>query len=352
MAINYKYIIIPALIVVLAINKTFGQNDCQSALNQAFKYYEQGYYDKTIQLFEEKIDNCRYTKEEYLQALKTLISAYSEIDEIEKSEKNMRKFLRKSPYYKVNNRVDPISFINTYNNFSVRPRICFGAYASLGKVNPIVSKSYIVFSEFDYRQPYSAIISTSFNTFVEYNIFKNISLGISGQLQILNFSKTYNYGSSINVAYTENAMFFNAQTYFKFNFFTARRFQAEILLGIHRKSLARAEYKATLTAPTNVEDNELTTSVEEGIIPEIKRATSLYGTFVGGRVKFKLSRIDVFAQLTYSSDFEEYINPEQVNPGGRHYLDFYHIDNALKLNVTEFSLGFSFNFLNKIRRKY
>ena len=83
-------------------------------LRNAIEYFDDGRYDNVIHLLNHKNDN-RLNNQEKAGVWKYLSAAFYEIDEIEKADSVLQKFIEKNPLYKANTTSDPEAFIAGFN---------------------------------------------------------------------------------------------------------------------------------------------------------------------------------------------------------------------------------------------
>lgn len=319
------------------------QGDCQDALLSANEAFNLGKYAEVISLLDGKIEECSYTKESKLQALKILAAANSELDELETAEQLTQSFLHKDPTYSLQS-IDPKQFKTLFNQFEVRPRFSLGISAGIQQAMFQVDKEFSVWDQEDYSSNYSSSYNFSVNLNLEWHASKRVSLITELGLSQINYTRNISYGDSYIMDFSENMLQVKATLLSSLNLFSGKHISFNVLAGVYgyKYSNVSQNYSNSYQG-TTISTNEQT---------DLKRNLFGYG-LVGG---FKISRQK--KQIGFSFQPRYYFSPTLVNDAQNRYdnssfaASQLYVDDDFRINQLEFLVGVSYTFSYKIKHKY
>jgi len=342
-----KYIICLLLMFLINFsNNLKAQDSCEVAFIQATKAYEDGNYEKVISLLKDRIRKCDYSTDTKLQIYKLLSASYSEIDEIELAEKSTYKFIKRNPEY-VPQSIDPLSFINSFEKYNIRPNLAFGMDAILRNPKVNVLKEFYIFDTTNYNSRYSNRYSLDLNVYIEKyfsNIFSTSIHFINGSFK---YSKFYSYSDSTKFEYSES--------FLKYKFANLNSFQlAKITLGVKSNVTICISAGFYVYYISNFKTSLKINDTEHDIDYNMNkvRLPLNAGALSGFSINWKLERINIRFQYKYSRDFFIFNIPQNRYIYPDFNINYYYVDNNIKFTQKEFSIGFSYNLIYKVKHKY
>lgn len=183
---------------VVSVTTAFSQtSNCTQTLRLIRTTYEQGRLHELPSIAEGCLTAAKgrgFTDEEKKEAYRYLTLAYIYLEEPEKADEMMLKFLETEHFYVVNPSVDPAEFIALFKKFRTKPVFRFGAKVGLNITQPTVQQYYNVGSTAGGHGKYG--FAPSFNAFLvfEKDVI-NDKIVIAGELGYVARSYNYNNGS-------------------------------------------------------------------------------------------------------------------------------------------------------------
>lgn len=340
---KYKHILLVFSILIFS-NKVFSQNDCESAFVEATNEFEIGNYQKVIELMQNRISECDYSKETKLQIYKMLTSSYKEIDDIENSEYYTLKFIRKEPEYSIQS-IDQVSFINSFQKFSCRPNWTVGITFSMIRSDIAILSHYQIFQNVNEELSYSADNQNILTFYFQKYFSKRFSTIVDFTNYNFNIVKTVNFDEFYNYVYTESSFISRFTNYYSLNLFNKRRVGINCNVGWYAYLYSKNTYKLQYTY-SGIED------VLTGDVSEKKRWQGVVGVTGGLSLNYKFDRFSVVLLYRYMTDFFPINNPSERYRNTDLIFDYYLIDDDFKIAQNEIQIGFSYNLIYKIKHKY
>jgi hypothetical protein len=169
--------------------------ECDKKLEEAQNLYASGLYFETEKLLNEILSECSLSKIGKQDAYELLIRAQLETDKVMEADTVFRKLLKRFPNYKPNNnRVEEI-YIQTFNHYQIIPKITFSVYFEA--ISPILKNTETfntVNFDFNYETSYQAVgFSRGYGILGQYNVYKNMRLGVCLGTQDLFFKRRIAY---------------------------------------------------------------------------------------------------------------------------------------------------------------
>lgn len=147
------------------------QDDCDNALYEANKLYENGNIDDAIDRLETCIGN-HMTDEERFESYKLLASAYGDIKDNEQRDEYLKLMLRLKPYYQNKPNNDSKEITRSLSRFTVVPQIHAGLTVGTHINNPKLKES---FSALYVNQKYIPTGGYQFGLTLNYHLFDKTS---------------------------------------------------------------------------------------------------------------------------------------------------------------------------------
>lgn len=333
------------MLISIFMSNSNAQDNCQTAIIEATNQFDNGNYQKVIDLLETKIDVCDYSKDVKTQIYKMLITSYIEIDDIEKADKLTYYFVKKNPEYRTSN-IDPYPFVNSLNSFNIRRNWVVGVDGSITKTNIKVINQYKLTEDFDnYSSEYKSRTSLILNLYFEKYFSKRFSILFDITNYNLKISKSVYYGDFYEYIYKETGLVVKLSNKFSYTIFDNNKISASLLLGYYAYAYTNPFF--TVEYKYLGEDNTY-----EQKIPIEKRHFGNVGYSSGVKFSYRLERFDINLQIAQNYDFiifnDKNFRYYDLNP----IVDYYLIDDDFKIQQSVLLIGFSYNIFYKIKHKY
>lgn len=333
------------LIIGLWIGNAFGQTNCSELLVQANKAYNMGKYEQVITLLKTDIDICDFNKIEREQATKLLASALSTIDEVEEAEILVYNMLKKNPNYVVQTTVDPQPFVNILDKFERSPRSVVGFY--VGGYNPFINtiKSYSVWDAADYSSKYKTESNISFSLYYQYFLTQKLSINLEPEITNLKFSREINVADMVNISYNEKATLLKIPVSIGYEVYKKNNFSATLSAGFYGSYALGYQYNLNYQLPN-------AGLIESSGELQNQRNNKNFGYQTGLNLAYTKNRLRFSAKLDYSANLKMYNNSDNRYSMDNSLLDYYYIDDDIKISNLSIKLGVAYTFSYKIKHKY
>lgn len=323
------------MIAFLALQSVVAQHLTEKEILDADKLFEQGRFDETIVILNNK-KNSRISNTSKSNYMKLLSASYYEIDEIEKGDSVMHRFLRAFPLYQSNKAADPEAFMVGMQRFKVKPRLSFGVRLGDNRVSPVIINSYQISPSVDYTEPYQTYSGFNTGLFIELHLFYNFSVQLATIFQTMEYSKTIYYDTRENAEFIFTDQILRVEVplalLYNTNF---RNFLVSPYVGfapLYNRSNISAEYMGDAVPIT--QNNRMEFNVR-----------TIYGLRVG------IQRANVEFYLDYSRRND--LLPHVDNNFMRElYYPHMYVDDEIVLDNHQFSAGASIRILYKVSNKY
>jgi len=166
-------------------------------LRNAIEFYNEGRFDNVIHLLNNKKYN-RLNKQEESGVWKYLSAAFYEIDEIEKADSVLQKFIKKNPLYKANTTTDPEAFIAGFKRFKVKPKFSLLLSAGLNQSTFLITEKNTLADFIDYSSPYISKIGFQANFGFQRYFMYNFYLSTNINVQTIQIEREILYIDSLN----------------------------------------------------------------------------------------------------------------------------------------------------------
>jgi hypothetical protein len=333
------------LFISLWFSAIYGQGNCSELLLNANKAYNDGKYEQVISLLKADINNCNFNKIEQEQATKLLASAFSKIDEVEKAELLVYKLLKKNPNYVVQATVDPQPFVTVLNSFERSPRSIIGF--NVGVYSPIINveDSYAIFDAADYTSKYKTQSSVSFSLYYQYFITQKWSVSVVPEISSFKFSREISADNLVSINYSEKASYIKTPIMIGYEVYKKTNFSTTLSAGLYGSYFWGSQYNVSYQLP------DAAVIESEGDLLN-QRNSNNYGCQVGINFGYIKNRLRFSAGLNYSADLKLYNNADNRFTVNNLLLDYYYVDDNIKLSQLDLKLGVAYTFSYKIKHKY
>jgi len=337
---------IVGLMLVINTYTVYSQNsDCQNILVKAKELFVNGEFDAVIGLYENKLNNCRFSKEEQLELYKITSSSYFEIDEIESGNDIMRKFLRRSPSYIANPNFDPVSFARAFNTFRVYPKFAIGMNVGVCHDRILVSKIYQVSDSINYKNNYQSGFLPTFHFYMKWYPFHFMSLSTGVGIVTHSYTKLYTGNHSMSMYMTENYSSVNVPIIVSLMPYKTRKFTPAFYFGVYQNAGAGAECNATMKV--NDSKEQTLTYDFKAELTDSYRNLDHNGILLGTSMSYKFGSIELFADYRYSHQFKQ-LSTDVLYPSLEMPVNLSILTDEFKLDYMEFTIGIQINILHSV----
>ncbi len=350
---NKFILLISFLFIALS---SFAQTECEDKVVEAQKLYEEGKYKDVAAILELVFDECKLNSEQKKEAMKYLIGAYYEMDELELGEEQIISFLKKHPYYIASKKNDPYAFREELKKFKSWSRFYVGAKVGIPTAIVTVDKIYPILDTADYNQEFKSSQAIAFALEIGWNLNKYISVasGIGGN--ILSLSQSIPMYQGLNFNYSESIIEMSVPLYIKLSYPLRGGFIPSVYAGAEITSLYSAEYSYNYTA-SDLADNDLAFMLNKKrnnaeIDHLTERTEYRQAAIAGARFTYQLKKINFYLDFKFKKELDLYNNPEHRFVHTDLYISNSYVIPDIYLDFYEISAGFVFNFAYKVKSKY
>jgi len=337
----YKILLIFFVLALANITKSYSQDSCQIAIVEATAAFDNGNYQKVVDLLKDRINECDYSRDTKLQVYKLLVASYAEIDEIEISEKNALKFLKHNPEYDFLS-TDPLTFKNSISKYSIRPNYTFGLDLNIMFITSNVIKSYKIIEDPNYTVTYKDKLSIPFNTAIQKHFTQRFSTCFE--------FKNYKIETIKNASFSNN---YRYESIIKFSTFKLTNLNIYQIIRFNKISLnAFGGFYGYVSKSSEFSITPFTNNIQ-GEMYDIYNTRYLNVGYTSGlSLIYKIERFNLKIQARYSEDYlllnrveNRYANPF-LN------INYLYVDDDIRFSQFEVLIGISYNFFYKIKHKY
>ncbi len=318
------------------------QRITENDLRNANDYFNEGRFDDVIRTLKAKKLN-RLNNTSKGKALKLLSAAFYEIDEVEKGDSTMKKFLAIFPLYQIDKTSDPEAFITGLHRFFIKPNLSFGFNVGINTTGAIVDKRYTIVNEVDYSLPYKSKAGFNGQLFIERYLFYNLVLIGSIDIQTMGYSRTLTYIDRPSITFVLEDNYLRLETPLKLGYHTNfRGFTILPYTGLtptySRATTSTTYNKLKKFSQTKIKASNLTNR-------RIYNLRFIYGIRIG----IDKSNLEFFADLSRKED----ILPAVLNNYfSKFYYPYFYVDDNFYLNNTQLSFGISIHLNYKVSNRY
>lgn len=345
------------LLLLTSLDVSAQNIKCSDLHDSITSFYEKGWYKKTINLINsENTKKCPITKKNHNKFQKILISSYIEDDELELAEEKLIEFVKKNPYYSINDD-DPEPFKLEVNYYKTHPLL--STYLKIGINRPqfLIQKKYMILDSayYEEKHTYENNYIPTIGLGVEFHPLKKISVGLGVLYRQQTFNRKIPVYNSYIFNYEETSRYINIPVNILFTTFSFPKFSQQVYLGIEFQNIINSYYSYNYDIIDNTIQfteqlvNRKQTNVD---INKSARTKQKYGYVVGLRHNFKIKNNSAFIEFKYIKEFSNYMNPESHFETPQLYLMNYYTNDDFTINTYEIIIGFNFNLIFKVYKIY
>lgn len=337
--------IIGLLLTMLWTQTLMSQTGCSGLLSEASQAYNDGKFEKVVELLNDNINTCDFDKLELEQATKLLSSSYIKLDEIELSEALVFNLLKKNPTYQVQNTIDPQPFVEMLKKFDRTPRAKIGC--SLGRYQPLVQpvKSYSVLNVKNYTSEYTTQSNISFSIYAQYLLNKTLSLTVAPFFTQIKFDEKISYTDMVSLVYSESSNYLKLPISIDCKVYQKKNFSASVSAGVYGSITGKTQSELSYQIPNNGEFNATG-------FDNLQRSKYNSGYQMGINLEYIKNRFCFNGQVNYSKDFGLYNQQDASYSNNSLLTDYHYTSDDLKMSHLDLKIGVSYIFSYKIKHKY
>ncbi len=320
--------------------------DCTKSLKKAQKAYDIGDFDKVKELVMPCLDAGVSRKEE-LQIYKLLALVHIFDEGEDTAAYYMEEFLNRNPEYVINDVIDPIEFINLYNQFNTWPVLSVGITGGGSYTNVDVLQRYGMNSYKDFDHLYSRKlggyqVGIRINKYLSKKLVLNLETLLANRIYE-HQSKLYNFAQ---VTMNEKQSQLEIPLILSYNFLISK-IRPYIGLGMSGEYLlaSTAEFSRSYT------DTSLAEIKDQNINLSSQRQSFNYSLIGALGLRFKIPRGVISLDFRYKKGMLNQVNKSQRYTNNHLMYRYYYIDSDFVLDHYTLSIGYVYSFYNPKRQK-
>jgi outer membrane protein W len=326
------------VMMLLTLNNIgFGQqNPCASLLKDANDQYEDGWFDESVKLTNQALDQCELSKRDKVQAYKLLIINYLEIDKLEEANDAAAILMRLEPNYEPDKLRDPAELIMLFEKYRPMPvlrgSVTLGfnrSYARALDVHSVLSNPEE--QGMDNYQSYSGF---QVGVGVEYTPLNKLWLSLGLHYRNSGYSIEQQDLEGEIVRYDEIINLLDIPVGIKY-FFLDGDFKPYFNAGLNITILGSA-----LATISRLEESDIIDRADQ-------RNSLMLGYFAGAGLDYAFKSYSLRLGISYL------LVPQQFNQEGTRYdnlemtFKYYYVDNDFAVDYLMINLGFTYTLAYK-----
>lgn len=327
-------------------------SECLTIVKEADRLYQEGSYDKCIDVLEGVLRICSLSRSERALAMELLAKAYIETDDPGKAETAVNLMLKNFPHYELKEQDNSESYNRLVKKYKVHPQLSIGIRNTADWVHYKTTKIYSVLDGIDYSESYDQKLEGILQGFglmyygwAELEFDKDISLNGDLIFKWTKFSRDFNKPSTFNLNFSETDNYIEIPLYVKRYFHLGKNTLPYITAGMGWLYMTKANGYATINY-TNIDSTATTGNINTlGI-----RNRHTFEWIAGVGIGYKLKNLRLFLDARYYGGMNSFTNPEKGLNNSMLINDFFYVDNSVKLKQFELGASVSYTFINSVKR--
>ena len=351
MAIKFSCILV---LTFLSWNLAYSQ-DCHSTVTNSFAYYRQGEFGRVVRTLDTTLKKCNLSENDEIAANIFLTSAYYKLDEIERGDSLIKRFLLQNPHYTPDENIDPPTFIEALERFKVKPELSVGIQTGGNKMYPNVDKKYAIWDTADYSGNYKSHFNNSTLLYFRWHFGDYFSISLGGEYFQQQYARTiYAYNKKLSLEFTENITGINIPFFVGFAGPALKKFKPEVFFG--------ANYTYLTETKANLNYKNVISGTGDEIITESKSKSNVnisgsrnmknIGGMVGGRIYYKTTFLSPYIEVKYTMDSFYHVKDNTRFNNENLAKDYFYASDDFVRNTLTVSVGVTYTFSYKVHFKY
>ena len=326
------------------------ERECAEKVMEADRFFQEGFYDKCIEMLEGVLKSCNLAKGEKGYAMELLAKAYLETDEPGKAESTVNLMLRNNPHYNLIDQNNPESYNRLVKKFRIHPRFSVGIRNTLDWMNYKTTRIFYL-DGIHYDEPYKKELEGIINDFnwmyygwAELEFDGNISLNGDLTFKWTNFVREIEMPSYL-LTFKEQDNYVEIPLYLKKYFPVGKYVLPYVTAGMGWLYMTKATGSGTIDYPEDIP------SVTTGDISMLElRNRSTFEWIAGAGIGYKLKNLRLFVDVRYYGGMNSITNPEKTSSTNIIVNDYLYIDNYVRFNQFELGASVTYTFINSVKR--
>ena len=325
-------------------------SECRERLAEAEKMFLAGRYDRSLEVLEDILKECEFSKREKVSAYELLAKAYLETDDPGKAETAVYLMLKNNPHYELKEKDNAESYNRLVKKYIVHPRFSMGLRNTLDWMNYRTTSIFYV-DDLHYDEPYTKELEGIVNDFnwmyygwAELEFDGGISLNGDLIFKWTNFKRVIET-PAFQLTFKEQDNFVEIPLYVKKYFHVGKYTLPYITAGLGWLYMTKATGNATKDYPEDVP------SITTGDINMLDMRTRNNFEWIAGiGIGYKIRNLRLFADVRYYRGINSVTDPEKSLINSMLRTDYLYIDNFVRLNQFEIGASLSYTFINSVKR--
>lgn len=325
---------------------------CTEAIKEGERLYQNGLYDKSIDVLENVLKTCDLTKSDKLKVMENLARSYIEVDEAGEAETMVNIMLINFPHYELKEEENPEAYNRLVKKFKIHPRFSLGLRNTADFVNFKTTRIYSVLDGLDYSEPYSQELEGILHGFglmyygwAELEFDRDISVNGDLIFKWTKFSRDFSKVSEFDMNFSEQDNYMEIPVYLKKYFHIGKNTLPYIAAGLGWLYMIKANGNARL----KYIDAE--SPVYSGDINMIEmRNKNTFEWLAGAGIGYKLKNLRLFIDMRYYRGFNSFTNPEKGLDNTLLVNEFFYVDNSVRLKQFEIGASASYTLFNSVKK--
>lgn len=312
------------------------QNSCSSLLKDANNQYEDGWYDESVRLIKQALEQCELSRQDKVQAYKLLIVNYLAIDKLEEANEAAAALMRLEPNYEPDKLRDPVELIILFEKYRpvafLRGSLALGANTSAARA--LETHSVLFDPDEQGLDNYQSFTGFQVGVGIEYSPLNKLWLGLGVQYRNSGYSIEQEDLEGEMVNYEEVFNLIDIPLGLSY-FFLEGDFKPYVNAGVNMSIMG-----SSLASISRLEESDIIDRTDQ-------RKPFTVGYFGGAGIDYSFKSYSLRMGVSYL------LVPQQVNREGTRYdnleltFKYYYVDNDFSLNYLMFNLGFTYSLAYK-----
>ena len=305
-------------------------NSCRAIIAYARASYDQGEFDRAIDMLNKDIIHWRITRQEKIAAYKILILCYLSIDNLELADNSAQKiFNYLDPIFEPDRYSDELRLIDFFKKYVPIPKLAVGVTLGINKpIESTVQQYSVVYPDGNAPASYKTKTGVQIGLTTEKKMWEDLWLNANFTFRSIGYQHILYSVVNENINYSEKLTYIDVPISAKY-YFLHHKFQPYIGAG--------ADFIFLTTALSTTFNNE-----DKDIVNRYPlRKQFQIGYFGCAGAAYTIRHFRLFIEFNYITI------PEDVNKTGTRYDDkvnlykYYYLDDDFRLHNLQMNLGAS-----------
>lgn len=326
---------------------------CNTIVKEAEKLFQDGLYDKCIEVLEGIPQDCKFLRSEKMHVMELLAKAYVETDDLGNAESTVNLMLRNFPHYELKEEENSEAFNRLVKKYKIHPLFSVGMRNTMDWVSFKTTKVYSLRDDFDYSVPYSNLRVGIFESFgLMYYAWGEIEFdrGISFDAELIlkwtRFYRNFSNNTNLDLDFMETDNYLEIPVSIRKYFHIGNNTLPYITAGMGWLRMTKATGSATIYYA----DNDSTATTGSISMLDLRNKDTFEWT-VGFGIGYKYKNLRLFVETRYLGGLNDFTNPDKGLTNDLLVNDYYYIDNSVRLRQFEIGFSVSYTLINSVKRQ-